>query len=160
MAATKTVNLPYYQTGSLGLYTRVQQVTTSLWLDDTDGVFRAVPALFNVPLVESSDIPSVYVLSENRTVWANGEYQAYGYDAGNNLFAGAVFYILGDIEVSLSTLLEYTELIKKIEEGSWELVGNTWIYYDTDGSTPLMTFATKDASGNPTMTNIFKRVRL
>ena len=52
------------------------------------------------------------------------------------------------------------ELIKKIEEGNWELVGNQWIYYDTDGVTPLVRFNTKDSHGHPSMVNIFKRERV
>jgi len=158
MAGLKKMFLPYYSSGALGLYARIYQVATSYWMDSVDGVFRLTPANYKNPLTESS--PSIYYLGENRTVWSDGQYQIWGYDSTDYLFAGAEMYILDDVEVSQVTLLEYMELIKKIEEGNWELVGNQWIYYDTDGVTPLVRFNTKDSHGHPSMVNIFKRERV
>jgi len=160
MANFKTIYLPYNKTGETGLYGRIIQLATGFLLDNIDGIFRAVPVLFDIPTIEIIQAPSVYMISENRTVWADGEYQAYGYDSINYLFAGATIFILNDIEVSQATLLQYMEILKKIEEGNWELVGNKWIYYDTNGSTVLMEFNVKDSVGNPSMTSIFKRERI
>lgn len=159
MANFKNIYLPYNKTGETGLYGRIVQLATGFWLDNTDGIFRAVPVLFDIPTIEIIQAPSVYMITENRAIWANGEYSVYGYDSTNYLFAGATIFILNDIEVSQATLLQYMEVIKKIEEGSWELVGNRWIYYDTNGSTVLMEFDVKDSAGNPSMTSIFKRER-
>jgi len=159
MAVLKQIYLPYYSSGASGLYSRIFQVATGYWLDSVDGVFKATPFNYKSPLTE---IPftSIYYLGEQRTVWDKGQYQVWGYDASNILFAGAELYILNDTEVSQATLLEYMELIKKIEEGDWQLVGNQWIYYDVDGITPLITFNTKDSTGSPSMANIFKRERI
>jgi len=158
MALPKKVYLPYYSSGAVGLYARIFQVATGYWLDYMDGIFKNVPTNPRSSLLEV--VNSIYYMTESRTVWGDGQYQAYGYDSADYLFAGAELYILNDIEVSQATLLEYMELIKKIEEGNWQLVGNEWIYYDTDGITPLMRFRTKDSAGNPSMTNIFKRERI
>lgn len=158
MAVIKKIYLPYYSSGASGLYARVFQVSTGYWLDYVDGVFKGVPTNPKNPLAEVA--PSLYYFGEQRQVWSNGQYQVYGYDALDYLFAGAEMYILDDREVSQATLLEYMELIKKIEEGNWELKNNEWIYYDTDGVTPLIRFKTLDAQGNPSMINIFKRVKI
>jgi len=50
-------------------------------------------------------------------------------------------------------------VIRKIEEGDWEQVGNQLIYYDTDGTTPIEVWDLFDAAGNPSMINVVKRVR-
>jgi len=161
MAVLKRIYLPYYSSGASGIYARIFQVETGFWLDNTDGVFKALPTNPKIPMLEST-APSVYYLDEQRQVWPNGQYQVYGYDSVDYLFAGGELYILHDIEVSQSTLLEYVELVKKIEEGNWKLdaTNKTWIYYDTDGVTPLVTFRVKDVQGNPSVVNIFKRERI
>lgn len=158
MAALKQIYLPYYSSGVSGLYARIFQVATGYWLDSVDGVFKVTPANYKSPLTES--FPSIYYLGEQRTVWSNGQYEVWGYDVTNYLFSGAELYILNDREVSQATLLEYVELIKKIEEGNWQLVGNQWILFDSNGTTPLITFNTLDQNGNPSMVNIFKRERI
>lgn len=158
MAILKQIYLPYYSSGAVGLYARIYQVATGFWLDSTDGAFKVIPTNYRSPLTESS--PSIYYLGENRSVWSNGQYQIWDYDATDYLFSGAEMYILSDREVSQATLLEYMELIKKIEEGNWELVGNQWIYYDADGITPLCRFNLKDSAGNPSMINISKREKV
>ncbi|MHA1737910.1 MAG: hypothetical protein ACTSWD_04935 [Candidatus Heimdallarchaeota archaeon] len=50
--------------------------------------------------------------------------------------------------------------ILQIEKGSWSIVGNQMIFYDTDGTTPLYTFDLKDKGGAATDNNVFKRVRV
>lgn len=165
MANTKSFYMPYFRPGTSGLYMRVLQVASNYWLDNTDGVFRnfnpSDPSSFNLSLIENTpSSPSVYYFGESREIWADGEYHAFAWDGSGYLFAGADMFILNDQEVSRAELLEYMELIKKIEEGNWELKDNKWIYYDTDGVTPLMEFAVFDKDGNPNMTNIFKRIRL
>jgi len=51
-------------------------------------------------------------------------------------------------------------LIKKVESRDWEIVGNQMIFYDDDGTTPILTFDLKDSSGNPTMADVFKREKV
>ncbi len=160
MANTKNIFLPFQGTGIIGAYMRVRQESTGFYLDNVDGAFRAVPATPNIPLTESLGLPSVYYKSENRTVWITDSYGIVGYDSTNALICGATMYIVNDLEVSQSTLMEYMDFMYKVEGGNWELVDDKWIYYDTNGTTILRQFNLKDASGNPTMTNIFKRERI
>jgi len=46
-----------------------------------------------------------------------------------------------------------------IEEGKWEIVNNQMIFYRRNG-TELMRFNLYDASNNPTMTKVYKRVKV
>ena len=160
MANIKSVYLPFQVTGLSGVYMRIRQDSSGYYLDHADGDFRAVPVSPDIPLTEVSNLPSVYFRDESRTTWTTGEYNIFGYDSGNNLICGATMFILNDTEVSQATLLEYMEFIHKVEGGNWELVNNRWIYYDTDGTTVLRQFDVKDASGNPSMTSIYKREKI
>lgn len=156
MANAKDIYLPFQLTGLIGVYMRVRQDSTGYYLDNADGAFRAVPATPNIPLVEVASLPSVYFISESRTDWNDGEYNIFGYDATNVLICGATMFIMDDVEVTMDDV----GWIKKVEGGNWELVGNKWIYYDTDGTTILRQFNVKDASGNPSMTSIYKREKI
>jgi hypothetical protein len=60
MANYKYIYLPHTSTGTPGICARVCQLSTGLWLDHTDGVFRAIPALISVPAVELVNAPCVY----------------------------------------------------------------------------------------------------
>jgi hypothetical protein len=162
MALLKKIYMPYYDAvpSPGALYARIFRVVDGFWLDNTDGVFKVSPTDPKNHFI-SQPSPSIYYYEDNRTAWDNGQYHIFAYeDATNYLFAGGELYILNDVEVSQATLLQYMEFIKKIEEGNWELVGNQWIYYDTDGTTHLVTFNTKDSAGSPSMTNIFKREKV
>lgn len=156
MANAKDIYLPFQLTGLIGVYMRVRQDSTGYYLDNADGAFRAVPATPNIPLVEVASLPSVYFISESRTDWDDGEYNIFGYDATNVLICGATMFIMDDVEVTMDDV----GWIKKVEGGNWELVGNKWIYYDTNGTTILRQFNVKDASGNPSMTSIYKREKI
>lgn len=59
-----------------------------------------------------------------------------------------------------TTLLADILTIRTIEDGRWEIdtVTNQMIFYETDGTTPLLTFNLFDALGVATSTNIFERV--
>lgn len=164
MANIKSVLLPGYPTTS-NAYAKVLQVATGYFLDNAGspaGVFRAVQTDSHIPLTADIDLPSVFVFAtpEDRSVWADGEYSIFAYDGGGNLFAGGSLFILNDLEVSQATILQYLQLIKKIEDGNWQLADNKWIYYDEDGVTPLLTFNVFDKDGSPSMFNIFHRVRV
>lgn len=158
MANVKTIYLPYFETGSSGIYCKILQVDTKYWLDDTDGVFRTSAVDPNVSMSEISGT-MIFKLEESRSSWSNGRYHIFGYDSDNFLFSGADMWILNDTEVSESTMFEYVSLINDIEGGNWELSGNQWIYKDSSG-TELMRFRTYDSTNTPSMTNIFKRTRV
>jgi beta-xylosidase len=51
------------------------------------------------------------------------------------------------------------ELIRKIEAGRWRIDKTTdqMIFYDNDGTTPLLTFGLKGIDGLPNHINIFER---
>lgn len=153
MANAKDIYLPFQVTGLSGVYMRVRQASTGYYLDHADGAFRATPATPNVPLTEVASLPSVYYRSEDRTTWTDGEYSIVGYDATNALICGATLLIMDDKEFTEKTIMDY-------EGGNWELVNNKWVYYDTDGTTVLRQFNLKDASGNPSMTSIYKREKI
>jgi hypothetical protein len=162
MPNDKKVFLPFYYTGYTTLYARVLQVATGWFLDNAGsppGIFRLSPTDSNIPLSEYSALPSIYRFIENRSVWPNGEYNVFGYDPGSGLFAGGPLFILDDEEVSQSDLLEFMQLIKKIESGNWQLADNQWIYKD-EYDNELMRFNVFDASGSPSTFNIFKRIRV
>lgn len=163
MANLKIFYFPYESTGATDLYARVFQSATGKWLDYSDWTFKAIPTNPKIPLTEVHPGTSVYSFETDEGAWEDGKYQAFGYLPSNYLFAGGELFILNDTEVGLDVLLEYMELIKKIEEGNWELKEISgqayWIYYDTDGATPLMQFKCLDKDGNSSLSNIFKRVR-
>jgi len=52
------------------------------------------------------------------------------------------------------------DLIKTVESRDWKIIANQMIFYDDDGTTAILTFDLKDASGNPTMSNVYKRERV
>jgi len=157
MANSKDIYLPFQATGLGGVYMRVRQDSTGYHLDQADGAFRAVPATPNIPLAEVGDLPSVYFISEDRTVWDDGEYNIFGYDATNVLICGATMFIMDDVEVTMDDV----GWIKKVEGGDWELKNISgqayWIYYDTDGVTVLRRFKCYDSGGVSSLQSIFKR---
>jgi hypothetical protein len=52
------------------------------------------------------------------------------------------------------------ELVRKIERGRWKIENNQMIFYDTNGTTPLLTFNLFDQVGTPTMEDVFERVEV
>ena len=52
---------------------------------------------------------------------------------------------------------ELMGLLRQINVGRWRIVSNQWIFYDTDGTTPLVTFDLKDSGGAATETNVYDR---
>jgi hypothetical protein len=49
------------------------------------------------------------------------------------------------------------EIIRKVETGRWKMVGNQMVFYEDDGSTPLLTFDLFDEAGLPAMDDVFER---
>lgn len=52
------------------------------------------------------------------------------------------------------------DVIKEIEWGKWEMVGNQLILYESDNATEIARFNLYDTAGDPTMTNVVKRERV
>lgn len=50
--------------------------------------------------------------------------------------------------------------LDKVDSGRWKIdtVTHQMTYYDTDGTTPLLTFDLKNAAGNPSSSVVFERV--
>jgi len=160
MANAKDIYLPFQLTGLSGVYMRVRQDSTGYYLDHVDGAFKVTPATPNIPLIEVASLPSVYNRSESRTVWTDGEYNIFGYDATNVLICGATMFIMDDVEVTMDDV----GWIKKVEGGNWELKDISgqayWIYYDANGIDILRRFKCYDQQGNSSTANIFKREKV
>jgi hypothetical protein len=153
MANVKDIYLPFQTAGITTNYMKIRRALDGFYLDDVDGDFRATPATPNISLAVVASLPSVYYRSESRKVWNDGEYNIFGYDVANTLICGATLFIMDDKELTEKTIMDY-------EGGNWELVGNRWVYYDTDGTTILRQFNVFDASHNPSMTSIYKREKI
>lgn len=80
-------------------------------------------------------------------------------DSGGFVFVGGEDAIVRDIaqQATLVLVKADVELIKKVETGRWKIVSNQMIFYDSDGTTPLLTFNLYDDGGLPSMENVFER---
>jgi len=63
-----------------------------------------------------------------------------------------------DIKTALEADGSKLATIYKIETGRWRIVGTQMIFYDADGTTPILTFDLKDIAGLPTDQNVYERV--
>jgi len=48
--------------------------------------------------------------------------------------------------------------VHKVETGRWRIINNQMIFYDTNGSTPILTFNLKDSNSQPASTNVTERI--
>jgi len=73
---------------------------------------------------------------------------------------GATF--LGGKDAIVRDVATQTDLaiVKTVETGRWQIVNNQMIFYDDDGTTQLLVFDLFDESGNPSMGNVFQRVKV
>ena len=99
MANNKAVYFPHWLPGQLGTYSKVRQEATGYLLDNTDGLFKAVPVDPKIPLTEDLNCQSVYYFIENRNLWPDGEYYGFAYNSLDFLFSIAHFSVVEDIEV-------------------------------------------------------------
>jgi hypothetical protein len=63
-------------------------------------------------------------------------------------------------DLAVGYLEDDLTFIKDIESGKWEIVGNSMIFYKQDGISELMRFNLFDSAGKPSMTEVFKRIRV
>ncbi len=63
-----------------------------------------------------------------------------------------------DLTTPIAALNTLATQSNKMLTGRWKIVSNQMIFYDDDGTTPLLTFDLKDLSGVASMTNVFERV--
>jgi Ni2+-binding GTPase involved in maturation of urease and hydrogenase len=59
----------------------------------------------------------------------------------------------------LQYVLDAVEMLREIETGKWELVENQLILYKSDNTTEIVRFDLFDQNNDPSMANVFKRVR-
>lgn len=64
---------------------------------------------------------------------------------------------LADLDISITTIQTIITELRKYSLNRWRIVGNQFIVYDDNGTTPLRSFNLRDASGNPTMINPMER---
>ena len=99
-----------------------------------------------------------------------GSTNIYRYIWTNSLASGTYFaeYSLEDADGRTSVFVEDLpvlsvatkadwEYIKKIETGRWKISNNQMVFYDEDGTTPLLTFNLYDAVGSPTTDSVYER---
>lgn len=94
--------------GILTLGCRVQRVADSFFLDDADGIFKAVlPADQDLLVTEGPAFR--YVTTENRTVWNDGLYRVQFFDSATaKPIASDQVEIIGDkIVTSSNTVFSY-----------------------------------------------------
>ena len=157
MANVKKIIVPYIATGA-SLDIKIMRMVDGYWLDNSDGTFKAVPVSPHVPLTELSE--SIYRLQESRAVWDDGEYDFFGYLSTGGIVASGRLFIVDDSEVSDSEMYSDFKALRQIETGSWEIKANQMIFYASDGVTAQATFNLFSSTGDPAMSNIFKRVKV
>lgn len=59
---------------------------------------------------------------------------------------------------SVSTIAAAVGLVLKIQKNRWKIQNNQMIIYDDNGSDPIVTLDLKNASGQPSMTEVYERV--
>lgn len=88
------------------------------------------------------------------------KYAFTSYDAGTDYVIridGTATLSAGDRYHAATNLLNNVEQAIKIWTNKLQITGNQQVVYDDDGSTALYTWDLKDASGNPTQTNVLER---
>jgi hypothetical protein len=50
------------------------------------------------------------------------------------------------------------EIVRRVETGRWQIIGDNMIFFDDDGTTPILTFRLYDDAGLPSMDRVFERV--
>lgn len=65
---------------------------------------------------------------------------------------------LQSVQSSISLVQADLEVVKKVETGRWKIEGNQMVFYDTDETTPLLTFNLLDDGGLPSVDRVFERV--
>jgi hypothetical protein len=63
-------------------------------------------------------------------------------------------------DIAVHDLAQQADLaiVKAVETGRWQILNNTMVFYDTNGTTPLLTFDLLDLAGLPTMDAVYQRV--
>lgn len=73
----------------------------------------------------------------------------------NNLDAS-----ISSVNTALASVNTIVSEIQEIEKGRWKIVGNQMIFYKTDNVTEIFRCNLFGQTGNPTMTNVFERVKV
>ena len=67
---------------------------------------------------------------------------------------------VGQVNSAIQLVQTDVTFLKNIEGGMWKVYNNQMIFYKSDNSTEVCRFNLYDISGNPSVTNIFKRTRV
>lgn len=102
MPQTKLFELPYSLQGKTTIYGIIKQRLTGYFLDYSTGLFAAVPVNKFNPTVEDSVLKGVYVISEARYVWTDGNYFCMFYDQIGAAPAPDVDTVLGSATLTIS----------------------------------------------------------
>ena len=62
--------------------------------------------------------------------------------------------------LTVGYLEDEIQFLVDAEGGKWEIVSNQMIFYKSDGVTEIQRFNLYDSAGSPSMTEVFKRVRV
>lgn len=122
---------------------------------------QGVPATGLSPLISIWTVSGQKVINEQSMTEIAGGFYKFDF---SNYDATVDYCILVDGGATLSNTDRYKTIeeeilcVKRIEVGAWELIGNQLIYYNSDDTTPLLTFNTYNQSSVPSMINVYKRV--
>lgn len=92
------------------IYLMVKQISTGYYLDDADGSFGASPADPYVSMTEDSIMKGRYALSESRTTWSDGIYDAVAYKqvGGSPAPVSDTIVASGGIQIASDVIIDPT----------------------------------------------------
>src|SRR4030067_1100824 len=111
------------------VYAIVRRESDLYRLDDGDGAFAAAPADPYLSLTEDTVIKGLYEVSESRTAWTAGRYQAFIYKqaggspvpASDTLLDLMDFYVVGD-QICVDFPYEYGKVVADAGTGAASVV--------------------------------------
>ena len=144
------------------------------WADSQEAIVYSAPmgAVGKAPLGGGVYTDSIFVLQDGWKIKLyNGTYQFVitGTVITDNGTARTVPPDSGNVEIVFQvssqgiiatdlTLADDLAKVRKIEGGRWKIQNNQMIFYDSDNTTPLLTFNLLDKAGQPSETNVYERV--
>ena len=133
-----------------GLITTIgTPVLATVSLDINSREPAADPKLLNLDATVSSraTAASVAAIPTNPLLTTDGRL--------NNLDAS-----ISSVNTAVAGVNTIVSEIQEIEKGRWKIVGNQMIFYKTDNVTEIFRCNLFGQTGNPTMTNVFERVKV
>lgn len=137
MANAKQILLPYSETGKT-VYAVIERQADSYFLNDATGAFAAAPTDKYLSMPENSITLGLYMVTESRTAWDDGNYTVTVYkQAGGSpnlsvdtLLGSGVMVLLGDTEVGTVPIFQGNTdamtIVQKAELLSNDYFNNRW----------------------------------